>query len=39
MDRRFAGVHPWEVIEPTDNRIQYRIPYDEISVSGIPQNN
>lgn len=39
MDRQFAGVQPWEVIEPTDNRIQYRIPYDEISVSGIPQNN
>lgn len=39
MDRRFAGVQPWEVVEPTDNRIQYRIPYDEISVSGIPQNN
>ena len=39
MDRRFAGVQPWEVIEHTDNRIQYRIPYDEISVSGIPQNN
>lgn len=39
MDRRFAGVQPWEVIDHTDNRIQYRIPYDEISVSGIPQNN
>lgn len=38
MDRRFAGVQTWEVIAPTDNRIPYRIPYDEISVSGIPQN-
>lgn len=39
MDRRFAGVQPWEVVDYTDNRIQYRIPYDETSVSGIPQNN
>lgn len=38
MDRRFAGVQAWEVVEPTDKRILYRIPYDEISVSGIPQN-
>ncbi len=38
LDRRFAGVQPWEVIDYTDNRIQYRIPSDEISVSGIPQN-
>lgn len=38
MDRRFAGVQAWEEIDHTDNRIQYRIPYDEISVSGIPQN-
>lgn len=38
LDRRFAGVQTWEVIDYTDNRIQYRIPYDEISVSGIPQN-
>jgi len=39
MDRRFAGVQPWEVVDYTDNRIPYRIPYDEISVSGIAQNN
>lgn len=38
MDRRFVGAQPWEEVEHTDNRIQYRIPYDEISVSGIPQN-
>ena len=39
MDRRFSGVQPWEEIDYTDNRIVYYIPYDEISVSGIPQNN
>lgn len=38
LDRRFAGVQPWEVVDYTDPRILYRIPYDEISVSGIPQN-
>lgn len=38
MDRRYAGVHPWEIIEHTDNRIQYFIPLDEITVSNIPQN-
>ncbi len=38
MDRRFAGVHPWEEIDYTDKRILYYIPYDEVSVSGIPQN-
>jgi len=38
LDRRFAGVQPWEVVDCNDTRILYRIPYDEISVSGIPQN-
>lgn len=38
MDRRFAGVQTWEVVQPTDNRIQLPIPYSETSVSGIPQN-
>lgn len=38
MDRRFAGVHPWEVVEYNDPRILFRIPFDEISVSGIDQN-
>ncbi len=38
MDRRFAGAHPWEVVEYTDNRIPYTIPLDETDVSGIPQN-
>lgn len=38
MDRRYAGAQPWEIVKPTDNRIQYPIPYSEHSVSGIPQN-
>jgi len=38
MDRRYAGTQPWEVIEPTDDKIQYPIPFNEHSVSGIPQN-
>lgn len=38
LDRRFAGVQTWEVVEPTDNRIPFRIPFDEVSVSGIEQN-
>ncbi|MBO5693207.1 MAG: RagB/SusD family nutrient uptake outer membrane protein [Tidjanibacter sp.] len=38
MDRRFAGVHPWEVVSYDDPRILFRIPFDEISVSGIEQN-
>lgn len=38
MDRRFAGAHPWEVVDYTDDRIPYKIPQDEIDVSGIPQN-
>lgn len=38
MDRRFAGVQPWEVVDYDDPRILFRIPFDEISVSGIEQN-
>ena len=38
MDRRFAGVQPWEIVEYDDPRILFRIPFDEISVSGIDQN-
>ncbi|MBQ6983593.1 MAG: RagB/SusD family nutrient uptake outer membrane protein [Paludibacteraceae bacterium] len=38
LDRRYAGIHTWEVIEPNDPKILYPLPYDEISVSGIPQN-
>ncbi len=38
MDRRFAGVQPWEVVNYNDSRILFKIPYDETSVSGIAQN-
>ncbi len=38
MDRRFAGVQPWEIVDCNDLRIPYQIPDDEILVSGIPQN-
>ena len=38
LDRRYAGIHTWEVIEYNDPRILYPIPYDETSVSGIQQN-
>ena len=38
MDRRFAGSHPWEVVDYTDPRIPYQIPLDEINVSDIAQN-
>ena len=38
MDRRFAGVQEWEVVQPDDLRIPYQIPDDEILVSGIEQN-
>lgn len=33
MDRRFAGVQPWEVISPDNPKIQYPIPFDETSVN------
>ncbi|PXV63563.1 putative outer membrane starch-binding protein [Dysgonomonas alginatilytica] len=38
LDRRYSGVQPWEVVEYSDNRLQYLIPLDEITTSGIPQN-
>lgn len=38
LDRRYSGAQPWEVIEHTDNKLQYLIPLDEITTSGIPQN-
>ncbi|MCR5333913.1 MAG: RagB/SusD family nutrient uptake outer membrane protein [Bacteroidaceae bacterium] len=38
MNRQFPGVQAWEIVKYTDNRIQYPIPYGEVSVSGIPQN-
>ena len=40
LDRRFAGVHDWEVIdmEGMDFRYPYCIPFEETSVSGIAGN-
>lgn len=38
LDRRYAGIHTWEVIDCHNPKILYPIPYDETSVSGIPQN-
>lgn len=39
LDRRFAGIHPWEVVKYTDSRIQYPIPYNETSTNpGVVQN-
>lgn len=39
MDRRFAGIHPWEVVDYKDNKIQYPIPYNEIMANpGVTQN-
>lgn len=37
-DRRYAGVQYWEVLDPTSPRYQYPIPYDEVTTSGIEQN-
>lgn len=38
MDRRYAGTQPWEIVPYTADKIQYPIPYNEYTVSGIPQN-
>jgi hypothetical protein len=40
LDRRFAGVQPWEVLDKAqmDLRFPYCIPFAEISVSGIEGN-
>ncbi len=40
IDRRYAGVQTWEVLSPEDldKDFPYCIPYDEVSVSGIPNN-
>ena len=40
LDRRFGGVHPYEVLTPADMDVRYPycIPYTETSVSGIPGN-
>ena len=33
MDRRYAGTHPWEVIQPTDLRIPHQISGDETLIN------
>lgn len=38
MDRRYPGAHPWKVIPYTEPHIQYPIPNNEWTVSGIEQN-
>jgi hypothetical protein len=38
MDRQYAGVQPWEIINYDNSKIQYPIPSNEILVSGIKQN-
>ena len=38
IDRKFPGAHPWEVVSYDDNRLQYPIPNNEWTVSGIQQN-
>ena len=40
IDRRFAGVQKWEILTPEmlDEVYPYCIPYDEVTVSGIPNN-
>lgn len=38
INREYAGVQPWEIVKYQDNKIQYPIPFEETSVSGIPQN-
>ena len=38
MNRQYPGIQSWEVIDYTDNRIQYPIPNGEWTVSHIQQN-
>ncbi len=38
MDRRYAGAHPFKVVPYTEPHIQYPIPNDEWTASGIKQN-
>jgi hypothetical protein len=38
MDRRYPGAHPWKVVPCTEPHIQYPIPNNEWTVSGIEQN-
>lgn len=38
IDRKFTGAQPWEIVSYNDNRLQYPIPNNEWTVSGIEQN-
>lgn len=38
MDRRYPGAQPWKVVPYTEPHIQYPIPNNEWTVSGIQQN-
>ncbi len=38
MDRRYPGAQPWKIVEYTEPHIQYPIPNEEWTVSGIEQN-
>lgn len=38
MDRRYAGAQPWAIVPYTEPHIQYPIPNNEWTVSGIEQN-
>lgn len=38
MDRRYAGAQPYKIVPYTEPHIQYPIPNNEWTVSGIPQN-
>ena len=38
MNRKFAGAHPWAIVKYDDPHIQYPIPNNEWTVSGIEQN-
>jgi hypothetical protein len=38
MDRRYAAAQPWKVVPYTEPHIQYPIPNNEWTVSGIEQN-
>ena len=38
MDRRYPGAQPWKVVPYTEPHIQYPIPNNEWTVSGIEQN-
>ena len=38
IDRQYPGAQPWEIVSSNDNRLQYPIPNNEWTVSGIQQN-